>query len=139
MVNYSMILVLAVFGALHVAAAANQASADPRLSDPAFAKARDDAAAAANCTNRVNPIATSTPKARYPDALKPSRKSGMALTESIVLTNGRVAFTRVMRADDPAFGKAAVEALNKYRYKPATCDGQPVPTFVTITHTFSAQ
>ena len=117
----------------------NSATEDPRLSDPSFIKVRDEALAAATCADRTNPVGVSAPKAKYPKALIRSRIPGSAITEGIILPNGSVRYTRVMRTNDPAFGKAALEVLKKSRYKAGTCGGKPVPRFVTLTHTFSVQ
>src|SRR5947209_5808030 len=133
LVGFAMLVLLNV----GVAAGQNTSTTDPRLADPAFIKVRDEALAASKCADRTNPAGVTTPKARYPDALSRDRVSGTALTESIILPDGKLAFTRVMRTDRPEFGKAALDVLKQYRYKPGTCDGKPVPRFVTITHTFS--
>jgi TonB family protein len=122
-----------------VAAGQDAGTADPRLSDPAFIKIRDEALAAAKCADRTNPVGVSTPKVRYPDALSRDRISGIAITEGIILPAGSLAYIRVLRTDHPEFGKAALEVLKQYRYKPGTCGGQPVPRFVTITHTFAVK
>jgi TonB family protein len=124
---------------LDITSAQDTRNVDPRLSDPAFVKLRDDALAAGRCTDRTNPAGLSTPRARYPSALSRDRISGTAVTESIVLPNGSLAFTRIMRASHPEFGKAALEVLKQYRYKPGTCGGQPVPRMITVAHTFSVQ
>ena len=136
----SVIVGLAVIVALPVCVSARQASgtADPRLSDPAFIKARDEALAAAKCPDRTEPVAITTPKAQYPAVLRGSGVSGTALTESIILPDGHLAFSRVMSTTSPEFGQAALEVLKRYRYKPGTCGGRPVPRFVTVTITFAA-
>jgi TonB family protein len=128
---------LAILAWLAVAAGQDSGTVDSRLSDPAFIKVRDEAIAAAKCDDRTNPIGVSTPKVRYPDALNGSRMSGIAIIEAIIQPDGSVAFARVLRTDHPEFGKAALDVLKKYRYKPGTCGGKPVPRFVTITHRFS--
>ena len=137
----SVVVGLAILMLLNIGVGAGQevGTADARLSDPAFIKVRDEALAAARCADRTNPVGVSTPKARYPDALNRTRVSGTAITEGIILPDGNLAFTRVMRTNHPQFGKAALEALKQYRYKPGTCGGKPVPRFVTLTHTFSVQ
>jgi hypothetical protein len=117
--------------------AAQDAGTDPRLSDPAFIKVRDEARAAETCADRTKPVAVETPSAKYPDALKGTHSVGTAITEGVVLPDGSVSFIRLMRASDPEFGTAAIEAFNHYRYKAATCGGKPVPSFVTVTTTFT--
>ena len=113
------------------------ASIDHRLSDPAFIKVRDEALDAAKCADRTKPVTLSTPTAQYPDALVKDRGQGTAITEGIILIDGSVKYTRVVRADNPDLGNAALEVLKNRRYKAATCSGKPVPAIVTMTHTFS--
>ena len=110
---------------------------DPRLSDPAFVKVRDEAIIAAKCVDRTSPVAISTPSARDPEALTRDRIEGTAITEGVILIDGSVKYTRVVKADSPALGNAALEILKQHRYKPAQCSGKPVPEIVTIHHTFS--
>ena len=121
------------------AIAAQDAGTDPRLSDPAFLKLRDEAVLATKCADRTNPVGVSTPKPKYPPALLGSHMAGTAVTEGIVSTDGKVDYARVMKTNDPEFGKAAMEVFKRYRFKPATCGGKPVPAFVSIMHTFSVQ
>ena len=137
--NRAVFAGFAMFGFFQLGVFAGQGSgtADPRLTDPAFVKARDEAQAGAKCADRTDPVAKSTPSPLYPEELKSERVWGTAIVEGIVLRDGCVAFARVMRASRPEFGSAALEALKQYRYKPGTCGGEPVPRFVTITHTFT--
>jgi hypothetical protein len=71
--------------------------------------------------------------------LKGTDRAGTTITEGVILPDGTVEFIRLMKTDDPEFGKAAVEAFGRYRYKAATCGGEAVPSFVTVTHRFTAQ
>src|SRR5947207_15041209 len=107
-VGFSMLVLT-----LGVAAGQDPATTDLRLADPAFIKVRDEALAAAKCADRTNPVGVSTPKAHYPDALNLNRLSGTAITEGIILPDGGLAFTRVMRTNQPEFGKAALEVLKQ--------------------------
>jgi hypothetical protein len=133
-----LILRLAVVMLLGVTiTGAQDAGTDPRLSDPDFIKIRDEARLAATCVDRKNPLPVSTPSAQYPDALKGSNLIGTAITEGVILTDGTVGYIRLMRASDPEFGKAAMDAFSRYRYKAATCSGKAVPSFVTLTHRFT--
>jgi TonB family protein len=121
------------------AATRQDAAADPRLADPEFIKLRNAAESAIHCADRVNPVALQAPKPRYPDALVRAKIQGTAITEGIILVNGTIKYTRLVRATEPEFGKSALEVLSKYRYKPATCGGSPVPTVTTQVHTFSVR
>ena len=110
---------------------------DARLLDPAFTKVRNEAIIAATCGNRKNPVAMSTPSARNPEALTRDRLEGAATTEGVILIDGSVNYTRVVKADNPEVGKAALRVLKQHRYIPATCSGKRVPALLTMEHTFS--
>ena len=49
-----------------------------------------------------------------------------------VNTKGHVQAVRVLRSDEQAFEKSAVETVKKWKFKPAEKDGQPVPVQVTV-------
>jgi outer membrane biosynthesis protein TonB len=116
-----------------------QQSADPRLSDPAFAQVREEALSSTKCSGRTNPIAVSTPHPKYPKALSRDHVKGMAITEGFILHDGKLKYTRVLKADRPEFGQASLDAIKKYRFKPALCGGKPVAAYIAFTHTFSLQ
>ena len=132
---------LGVVIALAISASPSQAqqSTDARLSDPAFAEVRQEALASTKCSGRTNPIAVSTPRPKYPKALSKDHVKGMAITEGYVLHDGKLKYTRVLKADRAEFGRASLDALKKYRYKPATCGGKPVAAYIAITHTYTLQ
>ena len=132
---------LGVVIALAISASPSQAqqSTDARLSDPAFAEVRQEALASTKCSGRTNPIAVSTPRPKYPKALSKDYVKGMAITEGYVLHDGKLKYTRVLKADRAEFGQASLDALKKYRYKPATCGGKPVAAYIAITHTYTLQ
>lgn len=70
----------------------------------------------------------------YPSALRDSRVAGRVVVELIVEENGRVreGSARVMDASHPAFGEAALRAVERFRFRPAKMAGVPVPVRVTI-------
>ena len=49
-----------------------------------------------------------------------------------VNAKGRVGPVRVLRADEPAFEKSALETVRKWKFKPAEKDGHPVPVQLTV-------
>ncbi|HEX2206944.1 MAG TPA: TonB family protein [Longimicrobium sp.] len=70
----------------------------------------------------------------YPPVLRDSRVSGRVLIEVIVDVNGRPrpGSARVIEASHPAFGDAALRAVDRFRFTPAKMMGIPVPVRVTI-------
>jgi TonB family protein len=83
------------------------------------------------------PKPLSTPNARYTDAARRARVSGLVTLSIVVGQDGRVEraeVTESLRADLDA---SAIEAVNSWRFEPATRDGQPVPVLFVVTMTFN--
>lgn len=53
-------------------------------------------------------------------------RQGRALVGFIVLINGDVAQAQALQATHPEFGKAAVKAVEKWKFTPATRNGRAV-------------
>lgn len=70
----------------------------------------------------------------YPPVLRDSRVSGRVVIEVIVNEDGRPrpGSARVVEASHPAFGDAALRAVDRFRFSPARMMGVPVPVRVTI-------
>lgn len=70
----------------------------------------------------------------YPPVLRDSRVSGRVVIELIVDENGRPrpGSARVIDASHPAFGDAALRAVDRFRFRPARIGGTAVPVRVTI-------
>ena len=70
----------------------------------------------------------------YPAILRDSRVSGRVVIEVIVDENGRPrpGSARVVEASHPAFGEAALRAVDRFRFRPARMGGTAVPVRVTI-------
>ncbi|HEU0302287.1 MAG TPA: TonB family protein [Longimicrobium sp.] len=70
----------------------------------------------------------------YPAVLRDSRVGGRVVIELIVNEDGRVrdGSARVLDASHPAFGEAALRAVDRFRFRPARMAGVPVPVRVTI-------
>ena len=105
--------------------------------DAALLKLRDEALASAKCPDRKNPVQVKAPKAKYPTSLMKKKIQGQVVVEAIIPTDGRVTGARVMRSDHPDFSKETLRVLKEYRYKPATCSGVAVPTYITISQYFN--
>jgi protein TonB len=70
----------------------------------------------------------------YPQVLRQSRVSGRVLIELVVDEEGLPVpgSARVIEASHPAFGEAALRAVDRFRFSPAKVGGTPVPVVVTI-------
>ncbi|MBW3570211.1 MAG: TonB family protein [Gemmatimonadetes bacterium] len=70
----------------------------------------------------------------YPAVLRDSRVSGRVVIEVVVDEHGRPVpgSARVIEASHPAFGDAALRAVDRFRFSPARMMGTAVPVRVTI-------
>lgn len=78
--------------------------------------------------HRVNP--------EYPDIARKSRVQGIVILEAAITKEGTVENVKVLRGVHPLLDQAAVNAVRKWRYKPATVNGKPVRVHSTVTVNF---
>ncbi len=94
--------------------------------DPAFAEFQP-------VTKGIKPpTATSAPDPRFPELPADAEDRGTVVLLIGVNIRGRVEAVRVLRSDQAAFEKSAVETVKKWKFKPAQKDGHPVPVQVTV-------
>jgi protein TonB len=78
------------------------------------------------------PKAISAPDPKFPDLPPDAEGRGTVVMLIGVNTKGHVQAVRVLRSDEPAFEKPAVDTVKKWKFKPAEKDGQAVPVQVTV-------
>jgi len=64
---------------------------------------------------------------------------GNVVLEAVVLPSGKAAGIRVTRSLVPDFDEAAIAALERWRFTPATLSGRPVPVIVSVEMAFTRQ
>jgi periplasmic protein TonB len=67
-----------------------------------------------------------TPAAEYPAKAKKEHQQGMVSIKMVVGTDGLPRDVKVARSLSPELDEAATDAVNKWRFSPATKDGEPV-------------
>jgi protein TonB len=72
----------------------------------------------------------------YPNAARIARLPGKVVVEAVIGVDGRVESARVIASTNPLFDEAALEAVRKRRYTPATMNGRPVSVYFTVAITF---
>ncbi len=99
----------------------------------AYADAGDDA------TTKFDkpPVPTKTPPPEYPSALK--GVNGMVALVVIIDEKGSVVNATVTKSSDPAFENPSIDAIKRWKFKPAEKDGQAVKAKVTIPVRFNAE
>jgi protein TonB len=63
---------------------------------------------------------------QYPDELRAAGVTGEAMVLFTVKADGTVADPKVIESNDRVFGRAAVDALLQWRFRPALVGGHPV-------------
>jgi TonB family protein len=83
------------------------------------------------------PIAEFSPSPAYPPEARRERIEGDVLLEAVIRKNGLVGYCKVSRSVDSHLDAAAIEAVNRWRYRPALLKGRPVPVYLTVTVHFA--
>lgn len=78
------------------------------------------------------PKAISAPDPKFPDLPDGAEQRGTVVMLIGVNAKGHVGAVRVLRSDEAAFEKTAVETVKKWKFKPAQKGGHPVPVQVTV-------
>lgn len=82
------------------------------------------------------PAPVDTPSPRYPDTARIARAAGVVVLSATIASDGRVVDVVVESAASPLLSHAAVEAVSRWRYRPATVGGVPVAVILRVTLTF---
>ena len=83
------------------------------------------------------PVRTVAPD--YPSDLRNQGVSGVVMVKCTIDEQGNVAETTVSKSSNETFDKYAMDALKKWKFKPARQDGNPVSMQVTIPIKFVAE
>lgn len=81
------------------------------------------------------PIRTVAPK--YPEQLREAGVSGIVVLRVVVDEHGNVTDPTVEKSTNPAFNQPAIDAVSKWRFKPAKQGGKPVSAKVALPIKFS--
>lgn len=84
-----------------------------------------------------NPSPTKTIRPDYPRDLRREGISGLAAVSCIIDEKGDVISAKVIKSSHPGFEKPALEAINRWKFKPAEVGGTPVKVKVTIPFRFN--
>jgi periplasmic protein TonB len=79
-----------------------------------------------------DPIAIVTPEAEFSDEARRSKYQGICMISVIVDAHGYPQNPRVARSLGMGLDEKALEAVQKYRFRPAMKDGKPVPVMILV-------
>jgi periplasmic protein TonB len=80
----------------------------------------------------VRPVPVKTPPPEYPTALKREGVSGVVAVRVVIDETGAVAECSVVKSSNPEFNQPALDAVKKWKFKPAQKDGNPVKAKLLI-------
>lgn len=78
------------------------------------------------------PVLTFQPDAEFSDEARRKHYQGVCIIALIVDPKGNPQNAHVIRALGMGLDQKAMEAVRRYRFKPATFDGKPVPVLITV-------
>jgi periplasmic protein TonB len=78
------------------------------------------------------PVPVRTVPPEYPIELRREGVSGLVMVKCAIDEQGNVTETIVEKSSNAAFEKPAMDAVKKWKFKPAKQDGSPVAIKVTI-------
>lgn len=82
------------------------------------------------------PRAIYAPNPEYTDKARKAKTNGTVVVSLVVTPEGAARDVRVTKSLTPDLDQKAVEAVRKWRLKPATKDGQPVAAQISAEATF---
>jgi TonB family protein len=75
----------------------------------------------------------------YPEAARRARIQGVVVLECIIGKDGIVQDVKVLRGLPLGLTESAVDAVNKWRFKPSTLNNKPVEVLYILTVRFNLQ
>jgi protein TonB len=75
----------------------------------------------------------------YPEEARKNRIQGRVVLEAVIDRKGNVTTIGAIESPDPMLTEAAIQAVKKWTYKPATKNGKPVKVHLTVTVAFKLE
>lgn len=88
---------------------------------------------------REPPVPVRTVAPDYPRELRAQGVSGIVMVKVTIDEQGNVTTTTVSKSSNEGFDRFAMDAVKKWKFKPARQDGNPVSITVTIPIKFVAE
>jgi len=85
------------------------------------------------------PVALLKVQPRYTETARRANIQGVVVVEAVVDEQGRVTDARVLRGLPMGLDRAAIEAIQQWKFRPAMMQDRPVKVYFTLTATFTLQ
>jgi TonB family protein len=73
----------------------------------------------------------------YPLEARKQLQEGVSIYEAIISTTGCVRQVRLLKSSYPILDMVGMEAIARWRYRPAMLDERPIPVYLTVTVTYN--
>lgn len=88
------------------------------------------------CDEITHPVVIEKITPKYPSDAREEKVMGMVIVETVITEEGVVEEIRVLESPDERLTMAAVEAIKRWHFDPALCDGEPVAVYYNLTINF---
>ncbi|MBK6406582.1 MAG: energy transducer TonB [Holophagales bacterium] len=82
------------------------------------------------------PVELTRVQPTYPEEARKNKVQGQVILKAVINEKGIVTKVEAVESPDQMLTEAAIEAVKKWTYKPATKKGKPVKVHLTITVAF---
>ena len=89
--------------------------------------------------NVMAPVSVSRVDPQYTEIARRARIEGIVVIEAVIDRDGNVTDARVLKPLPMGLDTAALDAVKRWKFKPGTLNGQPVPVYYNLTVTFRLQ
>ena len=85
------------------------------------------------------PVKVSAPPPQYTEIARKARLQGVVIVQAIIDKEGTVTNVKVLKGLGMGLDQAAVDAIKKWKFDPATLHGKPVAVYYNLTVNFRLQ
>ncbi|RMH20976.1 MAG: energy transducer TonB [Acidobacteria bacterium] len=85
------------------------------------------------------PVKIHSPQPLYTEEARAARVQGMVILQAIIDAQGSVADVKLLKGLPHGLAESALDTVRRWKFKPATRDGQPVAVYFNLTVRFSLQ
>ncbi|HSL84528.1 MAG TPA: TonB family protein [Thermoanaerobaculia bacterium] len=85
------------------------------------------------------PVKVYNPQPQYTEIARKARLQGVVIVQAIIDKEGNVTNVKVLKGLGMGLDQAAVDAIKKWRFEPATLHGKPVAVYYNLTVNFRLQ
>lgn len=85
------------------------------------------------------PVKLDSPPPQYTEIARKARIQGVVIVQAIINKEGTVENVKVLKGLPMGLDQAAIDAIKRWRFKPATLNGKPVTVYYNLTVNFTLQ